>query len=64
MTLSVDKRLKILEQRGRRWETLLDVSQVLADHLKTRPDKSRPPRASQCSEPEAALSRLQARCYR
>ena len=64
MTLSLDRRLKILQQRGRRWETLVDVSQVLSDHLKTRREPGRVPRGSQPAQPEAVVARLQARCYR
>ena len=63
MTLSVDKRLKILQQRGRRWETLVDVSQVLSDHLKTRPDTSRTARGSSPVPAEVVVAGLEARCY-
>ena len=59
MVLSVDRRLRILRQRGRRWETVVDISRVLCDHLKSPSLAARPP-----SESVETVRSVQSRSYR
>ena len=58
MVLTLDRRLRAMRQRGRRWETVWDVSKLLSSHFNSlQPTSRRPP----CEASEVVRS-VQSRC--
>ena len=63
MILTVDRRFKILEKSGRKWNVITDVSQILFDYLKSKPAEKLHTKSQTCSQEAASLRNAASKCY-
>eukprot|EP00092_Neocalanus_flemingeri_P029722 GFUD01032270.1.p1 GENE.GFUD01032270.1~~GFUD01032270.1.p1 ORF type:complete len:629 (-),score=150.35 GFUD01032270.1:23-1909(-) len=63
VTLTVDHRFRFLKQDGRQWNTEVELSQLLLEHLKSKPIEQTYVKDNNLSENEATVKNLESRCY-
>ena len=63
MILTVDRRFKILEKSGRKWNVITDISQILYQYLSSRPTEKLHTKSATCSREEATLRNARSKCY-
>ena len=63
MILTVDRRFKILEKSGRKWNVITDISQILYQYLSSRPTEKLHTKSPTCSREEASLRNARSKCY-
>ena len=61
--LTVDRRFKIFEKSGRKWNVIMDISQILFQYLSSRPAEKLHTKSATCSKEEANLRNARSKCY-
>ena len=59
----MDRRFKIFEKSGRKWNVITDISQILFQYLSSRPTEKLHTKSPTCSKEEASLRNARSKCY-